>query len=160
MKSKCKSIFYGLDLIGQTPQLYIFGNKRYKSSLSSFISIILFICSLAFILYSLILYFKYSTPIVNYSKSSDDKTKREIFLKDSFFMFQLIDSNTGNKIDDSIFSYQGNYNIIYDNGSIFHGELYIEKCDFEKNINNRYKESLKNRLKFWKTNRRILLYQS
>ena len=148
MKECFISLFYKFDLIGQTPQLYIFGHNRYKSSFSLILSIILIIFSAAFTLYSLILYFKFSTPTIRYSKSSDAETKRSIDLEDSFFMFQLIDSNTGNKIDDSIFSYQGNYHIIYDNGSFFHGELYIEKCDFEKNINSKYKESLKEKLNF------------
>lgn len=143
MQNKFKSIFYHLGLIGQTPQLYIFGNKRYKSSFSSFISIIIILFSFAFILYSLILYFKYSTPIISYSKSSDDETNRAIYLKDTFLMFQLIDTNSGKKVEDSILGYMGDYVFVYDNGSIFTGEIYIEKCDFEKNINYRYTGILK-----------------
>ena len=142
MFNKFKSVLYYIDFIGEIPQIYIFGNKRYKTSSSCLISIILSIFSLAFILYSIIEYFKYSHPNVSYSKSSDDITKRSIYLKDTFLMVQLIDSSTEQKIDDSIAFLQGSYTIIYDNGSIYYGDLEIEKCELEKNINLRYKETL------------------
>jgi hypothetical protein len=150
MKECFISLFYKFDLIGQTPQLYIFGHNRYKSSFSLILSIILIIFSAAFTLYSLILYFKFSTPTIRYSKSSDAETKRSIDLEDSFFMFQLIDSNSSKKIDESIFSYQGTYIAIYDNGTILNKKLYIEKCDIEKNINYRFRDALKKRLNFEK----------
>ena len=147
MKNKFKSIFYDLDLIGQTPQLYIFGNIRYKSFFSSFISIVLIFFSFAFALYSFILYFKYSIPIVSYSKSSDDNTKRAIYLKDTFLMFQLIDQNSGQKIDDSMSDYRGELFITYYNGSFYSGDLHIDKCDIE-NIKYRFKDILKNKSTF------------
>ena len=148
MFNKFKSVLYYIDFIGEIPQIYIFGNKRYKTSSSCLISIILSIFSLAFILYSIIEYFKYSHPNVSYSKSSDDITKRSIYLKDTFLMVQLIDSSTEQKIDDSIAFLQGSYTIIYDNGSIYYGDLEIEKCELEKNINLRYKETLLKKLNF------------
>ena len=63
-------------------------------------------------------------------------------------MFQLIDSDSGVKIDDSIFSYEGKYIVIYDNGTIINRELYIEKCDIENNINYKFRDALKKRLNF------------
>ena len=59
-------------------------------------------------------------------------------LKDTFFMFQLIDSSTSIKIDDTIAFFKGEYEIIYDNGKFHKEELFIEKCEFEKNINEKY----------------------
>jgi hypothetical protein len=67
-------------------------------------------------------------------------------------MFQLIDaySNSAENIDDSILNYYGSYTVIYDNGTIFNKELNIEKCDFETNINYRFRDALKKRLNFGK----------
>ena len=148
MKNKYKSFLYNFDLIGKSPQLLIFGTNRYKSTFSSFISIIISLFYLAFIIISLIEYFKYESPIVNFSKSSDDITERTISLKDTFLMFQLIDSTTSKKIDDSIAFFNGDYKIIYDNGTYYKEELYIEKCEFDKNINERYKKILIKKLNF------------
>ena len=152
MKKCFISLFYKLDLIGQTPQLYIFGNNRYKSSFSLLTSIILIIFSAAFIISSLIFYFIFSTPIISYSKSNDDATKRSIDLEETFFMFQLMDENTNLAVknDDSILTYDGRYIAIYDNGTILNRELYIEKCDIENNINYRFRDALKKRLNFGK----------
>ena len=148
MLNKCKSFIYKFDLIGETPQLLIFGNNRYKSSISSLISIILILFSIIYIIFSLVQYFKYDTPIVIYSKNSDDTTSRFKFLKDTFFMFQLIDSSTSYKIDDSIAFFEGQYIAVYDNGSFHNEVLFIEKCEFEKNINTRYIDILKKKLNF------------
>ena len=63
-------------------------------------------------------------------------------------MFQIIDSTTSKKIDDSIAFFNGDYKIIYDNGTYYKEELYIEKCEFDKNINERYKKILIKKLNF------------
>ena len=94
MVNKCQSIFYFFDLFGTSPELYIFNNNRYKTIFSSILSIITIIFSIFFALYSLIIFFKYDSPIISYSKGNDKKIKREFFLKDSFLMFELIDSTT------------------------------------------------------------------
>ena len=148
MFNKCKSVLYNIDFFGEIPQLYIFGNKRYKTSFSCFLSIIISILTLAFILYSLIQYFQYNNPIVSYSKSSDDITKRSINLEDTFLMFQLIDTSNGQKIDESIAFFQGVYQIIFDNGSFYYEDLEIEKCELGKNINLKYKDTLLKKLNF------------
>ena len=63
-------------------------------------------------------------------------------------MFQLIDSSTSYKIDDSIAFFEGQYIAVYDNGSFHNEVLFIEKCEFEKNINKRYIDILKKKLNF------------
>ena len=148
MKNKCKTFLYYFDLIGESPHLLIFGSNRYKSTFSSFLSIIIILFSLIFIIISLIEYFKYESPIVTFSKSSDDSTMRSISLKDTFLMFQLIDSTTTKKIDDTIAFFNGDYIIVYDNGSFYTEELFIEICEFDKNINERYKKNNKGKIKF------------
>ena len=101
-----------------------------------------------FIIISLIEYFKYESPVVSFSKSSDYVTERSIFLKDTFLMFQLIDSTIWEKIDDSITFFNGDYRIINDNGSFYNENLYIEKCEFNKNINERYKKIIMEKSNF------------
>ena len=72
-----------LKLLKSNYIIYIYDN---------FLITILF--SIFFALYSLIIFFKYDSPIISYSKGNDKKIKREFFLKDSFLMFELIDSTT------------------------------------------------------------------
>ena len=148
MINKCNSCLYTFDLMGPTPKLFIFKKDRYKSLISSFISNIIILFSIIFIILSLIQYFKYKNPTVIYSKSSDDITKRSVFINDTFLMFQLVDSSSAQVIDDSIAYFEGNYHAIYDDGHIDNGPLFIEKCEFDKNINIKYKELLKKRSNF------------
>ena len=84
MVNKYQSIFYFFDLVGTSPELYIFNNTRYKTIFSSILSIIIILFSCFFTLYSLIEYFKYDSPIISYSKGNDEKAKREFFLKIAF----------------------------------------------------------------------------
>ena len=102
--SKFGKILYNFDLIGPSPQLYIFNNKRYKTFFSFIISIIIILFSVLFTIDSLNEYFKYESPIITYTKGNDKSTKRKILLKDTFLMFQLIDSTSYNHIDNSILS--------------------------------------------------------
>ena len=148
MFEKSKLFLYPFDLIGTTPRLFIFNNDRYKTILTSLLSIIIFLFALAFTLFSLVQYFNYDNPIVFYSKSSDDKSKREIFLKDTFLMFQLIETSSANIINDSIAYFEGNYRNIYDDGNIEDGTVFIEKCEFGININWEYFSIIKPKLNF------------
>ena len=54
-------------------------------------------------------YFKYESPIISYSKGNDKKTKREFFLKDSFLMFELVDSTSIESINNSIAYFESDY---------------------------------------------------
>ena len=136
------SFLFLFDLIGTTPQLLIFNEKRYKSILSSLISLIIIFASIGFAIFSLTEYLKYDSPIVSYSKDNDDKTNRNYFIKDLLLVFQLIDridTSSFNIINESIASYQGFYSIVYNNGSILNIPLEIEKCELGKNVNLKYK---------------------
>ena len=148
MLDKLKSFLYPFDLIGTTPRLLIFNNERYKTLFTSFTSLLIIIFSFAFAIFSFVQYFKYENPNVVYSKSSDDITERSIFLKDTFFMFQLIETTKAKLINESIAYFTGDYKIIYDNGNIDRGLLYIERCEFGKNINSKYMNLLKSALNF------------
>ena len=151
MLKKCKSILYTLDLIGKGPQLFIFKDKTYKSLFSSFLSLIIILFSIIYIILSLFEYLKYESPIISYSKGNDENTKRAIFIKDTFLIFQLIDTTTIETINNSIAYYEAEYKIIYDNGNIEGGQLEIEKCKLGKNIDLKYKNFIENKSDFGKS---------
>ena len=69
--------------------------------------------------------------------------KKKILLKDTFLMFQLIDSKSYNHIDESIAYFESNYKTIYDDEKIEEGPLKIEKCELGKNIDIKFKEFMK-----------------
>ena len=100
MLEKFRNILYAIDLISIKPELYIFKDNKYKSLLSSILSFLILLCSIAFGLYSLIEYLKYNSPNVVYSKANDLTTKRSSNLKDILLMFQIVE--TSNYIDENL----------------------------------------------------------
>jgi len=140
MLTKLCNILYNFDLIGPSPQLYIFNNKRYKTIFSFIISLIIILFSVFFTIFSLVQYFKFESPIISYTKGNDKSTRREFLLKDTFLMFQLIDSATINHIDESIAYFESSYTTIYDDGKVENGNLTIEKCELGKNIDLKFKD--------------------
>ena len=141
-------MLYKIDLVGASPQLLIFKNQRYKSILSLVISIVIIITSIIFTTLTLIDYFKYQNPIVVYSKDNDQETNRKINLKDSFLLFQLVDASNWLKINSSITYYEGEYKVMYDNGSYDFASLEIENCEIGKNIDIKYKDYIDNKYKY------------
>ena len=148
MRNKITSYLNLFDIIGSTPQLYIFNNKRYKSILSSIISIFIILFSIGFAIISLIDYLKYETPNIAYSKDNDEKTERSLLLKDSILAFQLvdaIDTFNFNIVNNSFAYYLANFSIFYNNGTMDYKLINIENCEFGKNLNLKYKELFDNR---------------
>ena len=96
MFNKYKSFLYTLDLIGPSPQLLIFNDKRYKSIFSSLFSILIILFSIFFAIYSFIEYSKFDNPFITYYKDNDEITNRSFVLNDKLLMFQLIDTKSGN----------------------------------------------------------------
>ena len=140
MLAKFIDTLYNFDLIGPSPQLYIFNNNRYKTFFSFIISLIIILFSVFFTIFSLVQYFKFESPIISYTKGNEKSTKREFLLKDTFLMFQLIDSTSINHIDESIAYYESTYTTIFDNGKLENGSLKIEKCELGKNIDLKFKD--------------------
>ena len=151
MIDKCKSILITFDLIGSSPQLYMFNNKRYKSFFSSIISILIILFSIIFALFSIFDYMKFQSPIVAFSKDSDLNTERQIMLKDIFLMIQIVDSSTLNYVNDSVAYLKAQFTEIYDNGNISGIPLEIEKCKIGKNINIKFKDIIEDKYKFERT---------
>jgi len=140
MLTKFSNILYQIDIIGPNPQLYIFNNNRYKTFFTFIISIIIILFSAFFIIFSLVQYFKFENPIISYTKGNDKMTRRELLLKDTFLMFQLIDSTSIKHIDESIVYFESSYKTLYDNGKVEEGTLKIEKCELGKNIDLKFKD--------------------
>ena len=137
MYNKCKSILYTFDLIGATPQLLIFNNSRYKSILSSLISIFIILLSISYCIISLHEYSKYDNPNISYYKYNDE-TERNFELKNKLLIFQLVDSLTLKKINSSIAYFEGEYFIMYNNNYTETIPLVIENCEFGKNLDWEY----------------------
>ena len=123
MPKNCNSFLYKFNLIGITPQLYIFNDEKYKTKFSLITSIVIILSSIIFTVYSLIEYFKYDNPSVVYSKDNDENTERIIYIKDTLLMFQLLDTSNIDAINNSIAFYDAEYYTIYENG-------YAEKKKF------------------------------
>ena len=138
MYGNYKSILYQLDLIGTTPHLFIFNNNRYKSLFSSVLSIIILVLSLAFGIYSFLIYVKFGNPTTTYSKDNDQTTERSILFKDLFLIFQLFESATINSINKSYISFDAEYHLSFYNGTFINTKIDLEKCELGKNINNKY----------------------
>ena len=148
-----ESMLYKIDLVGVTPQLLIFKNKKYKSILSLAMSIAIIIVSIIFTTLTLFDYFRYQNPIVVYSKDNDQETNRKINLNDSFLLLQLVDASNWHQINSSITYYERKveYKVMYDNGSYDYDYLEIDKCEVGKNIDIKYKEYIDNKYNFNRT---------
>ena len=89
MVKRSNSFFYKFDLIGSTPQLYIFNDERYKTKFSLIISIIIILFSILFTVYSFVEYFKYDNPSVVYSKDNDENTERIIYINFLYYRYSF-----------------------------------------------------------------------
>ena len=139
MYKNIKPFLYKFDFIGLIPEFRILNNNRYKSFISSLLSILIVLLSFTFGLYSIIDYIIYSSPSISYLKKYDVSTNRTILLKDSLFMFKIhgyCNNNISDEINDDI-NYTAAYMTDYD-----YENLKIEPCELGKNINLKFKKTL------------------
>lgn len=143
---KNENIFYKLDLIAPYPKVKIFSNEKYKSKFSTILSIIIIIISILFSIDLIINFFEYDSPTIVYSKNNDKSIERNILIKDSLLLFGLFENNNFNLVDESIAYFEAKYAIEYNNISQdFQTEsLKLEKCEFGKNIDIKYKNNSNN----------------
>ena len=126
----------------------IFNNNRYRSTFSLITSINILLFSTIFAIFSIIQYLKFDNPIIVYSKGNDEKTKRELFLKDTLFMFQLVDTSSMSLLSNSIAFFQAENIIVYNNGTIKKNKVNIDICELGKNIDMKYKDLIRDKNKF------------
>ena len=148
---KIKLFLYYFDFIGPTPQLYILKNNRYKSVLSSVFSVIIILFSIIFSILSLNEYLKYESPSIVYSKANDNETIRSVSINDTLLMFQFVDSSSIETIDKTIAYFDAQYFEIFNNGTMNMIPLDIEKCEFGKNMDLKYKDLVRDKNKFKKS---------
>ena len=142
MPKNTKKCLYKIDLLGHPPDFRIFKEYSYKSTFSSVLSIIIFIISVAFFIYSLIDYLKYKNPSVIYSRDNDKSTNRTILIKDTLLLFALLENTyftNVNKLDAYLVS---ELKIKYNNGSSLSIPLTLEICEYGKNFDSKYSESI------------------
>jgi hypothetical protein len=90
----------------------------------------------------------FQSILISFSKGNDKKTKREFFLKDSFLMFELVDSTSIESINNSIAYFESDYRIIYENGTFEVGNIEVERCELGKNIDIKYKDFIEDKSNF------------
>ena len=135
----CLSVLYALDLLSITPKLRIFNHSTYTTTFSLILSIIIILISIGFSLFLLIDFFSFENPFVVYTKENDKITNRTIKVKDTFFIFGLLDSYTFQPIMSEAF-YTSVYAKIFFNGTIDITPITLEICEFGKNIDMKYKK--------------------
>ena len=138
MNRKCKSFLYAFDLIGTTPQLFIYNKRRYNSILSSFLSILILLFSLIYGIYSFFLFFHFDDPTISYSKDNDQFTNRTILIKDMLLMLQLFETSTNTPVNKPDITFEAIYALNYFNGTIIEMPIELETCELGKNIDIKY----------------------
>ena len=151
MNYQLKSFLYAFDLIGPSPQLYIYNKARYNSILSSLISIIILSISISYGIYSVILFLRYDNPSISFSKDNDLNTDRIILLKDLFLIFQLFEASTNTPMNTSDVTFEAFYRFSYFNGTFFDTNLELETCELGKNIDIKFENLTNDLLKINRT---------
>ena len=136
MSKENKSFLFLIDFVGLYPNLRIFNYDNYKSTFSSFISIIIILFSASFSIYSFLEYLN-QNPIVNYYKSFDNLVNKSFPLNNTFLMFKLLPYCSNNNIP------QFNYNSFYIT-SYNSLDINIETCELGKNIDLKFKDLVEN----------------
>ncbi len=138
MNQQLKSFLYLFDLIGTSPQLYIYSKIRYNTILSSIISILILSLSIIYAIYSVILFLRYDNPSISFSKDNDLNTNRSILLKDNFLIIQLFEPSTNTPVNTSDVTFEAFYRLSYFNGTYFDTFIELETCELGKNIDEKF----------------------
>ena len=137
MFKKNQNFIFAFDIYGMSTQINTF-NGNNKTKVGLIISFIFIALSILYALYTLIDYFKYSTPSIIYFKENEHKTNRTIDMKDSF-MFEL--DNVYTPVNESDIDISANYYKISKNDLEIYS-INFEKCEYGKNIDTKHKDKL------------------
>jgi hypothetical protein len=141
MFKKNKNFIFAFDIYRISAEINTFnGDNKTKGGLV--VSFIFIALSILYILYVLINYFEYSSPSVIYFKENEQDTNRTIDMKDPF-LFGIFDNSDLTLLNESDFIFESLY-IKYDPDDIQVYPLNIEKCQYNKNIDIKYKDKLSN----------------
>ena len=134
MLKKTKPFLFTFDLVGITPRLFIFDQKRYNSIISSILSIIILSLSISYAFYSFIQYLKFNDPSVSYTKDNEQIEEKKILLKNFFIMFQAFEATSFRTINKSYINFKAQLSHRYFNGTNIDIPLEIENCELGKNL--------------------------
>jgi hypothetical protein len=137
-------LFYKLDILSNPPYLRIFGNHNYKTTWSTYISILVIVFSAGFASYSSIYYAKFLEPNIYYWKNSAYEKNLSIKLNETLIMFRIYESteNNFNKNEDlniKAYMHEHNFNASYENNY----DVTLEKCRLGDNINYKFESTIR-----------------
>ena len=138
------NILYFCDILGLEPKLRIFDLDTYKSTFSSILSIIILFLAATFTVYSLIVYFNYVNPSIVYSKDNDKSTSRSIQISETLLMLGLYENSKFSVVQTDDAFIEAEYVVEFKNGTQNKYNLNMENCEYGKNIDEKYQDSLKN----------------
>ena len=137
--------FFNLDILSNPPSLRIFGNYNYKTTWSTIISIIVIIFSFGFSLYAFLDYFHFEMPYIFYLKSNNYNKTFSLNLNETLLMFKIgkayiddINKYENISLKAELFNFDINSSYDYKTK-----EIKLEKCELYKNINNKFKNIIK-----------------
>ena len=144
MASK-RSCFFNLDILSNPPSLRIFGNYNYKTTWSTLISIIVMIFSFGFALYASLEFCHFEQPNIFYLKTNSYNKTLSLNLNEILLMFKIghayiddINIYENISLRAEIFNFDINSSYEYEPKKIK-----LEKCELNKNINNKYEDTIK-----------------
>ena len=138
-------LFYKLDILSNPPYLRIFGNHNYKTTWSTYISILVIVFSACFASYSIIYYVKILEPNIYYWKNSAYEKNLSINLNETLIMFRIYESteNNFNKNEDlniKAYIHDHDFNTPYEYKRY---EVTLERCSLGENINYKFENTIK-----------------
>ena len=141
MFKKNKNFIFAFDIYRMSAEINTFnGDNKTKGGLV--VSFIFIALSILYALFTLINYFKYSTPSVIYFKENEQNTIKEFDMNDPFMIGLYIDAFPINESDINIRSYYMKYSLSGNDTEVY--PINFEKCEYGKNVDVKYKEQLSN----------------
>lgn len=145
LMSNKKKLFFKFDILSNPPYLRIFGNNNYKTTWSTYISIIVVTFSIAFILDSSFRYFRFTNPYIYYWKDSAYEKNLSIKLNETLLMFKIDDFSKDSidikkQLKLNAYLYDFDYNTSYEYNKY---ELTLEECELGINIGIKFEELIK-----------------
>ena len=145
LMSNKKQLFFKFDILSNPPYLRIFGNNNYKTTWSTYISLMVITFSLAFILDSSFRYFRFTNPNIYYWKDSAYEKNLSIKLNETLLMFKIDDFQKENRemkeqLKLNAYLYDFDYNTSYE---YIEYELKLEKCELGINVDIKFEDLIK-----------------
>ena len=110
--------------------------------MGSILSIIIILLLLSFTIFSFTEFVKYNNPAVIYYKDNDKLTNRTFLIKDGLLIFGLLENEKFSIAKDTDAFFESELSLEYNNGSNFRIPLTIEKCEFGKNLDLKFKDNI------------------